>query len=333
MISGRSKRASGRLSVATASRGWLAALLCVAAMACGSEDDDPSSEQSDSGVEPGAMGGGGTPGGSPGGSPGGTPGGTPGGADAGANPGQDSGLPPDLGMNSEGDTFFRADTLVMKTPGLYAKPFGFESPLNDLPQDEVNKTLIGDGDGNGFVDLSLLIRFLKTNDPKAKNGKTTPGGGLCPFPLDEASACGPEPTFPFQTPPLAYTNGTNCKLEGTDQVAAGSCFVTAKGALTMTLAALGQVPLQDAQVIGTWEGTGISNGRVRGFLPKTVAQTSKIPAPAPAYLTNLGIQAGTPLTDFLSDSQLGKNGTVDGWWFLFDYSAKPATFDPAVVSP
>lgn len=304
------------ISGTTTSRELLAAFLCACALSgCGSEDEERADNSPDSG------GGSSVPDGS-----------TPSaGSDGGTGTAQDSGMP-DFGMNSESDTFFRAGTMVLKAPGLYAKPFGIEQSLNRLPQDTVDKALTSDEDADGFVDLSLLVRFLKTANPEAKNGMTAPGGGLCPFPVSESSACGPDPTFPFQSPPLAYTNGQDCQLEGTSEVASGACFVTAKGALTMNLSVLGPVPLQDAQVIGTWEGTGISNGRVRGFLPKSVAQTTRIADPAPKYLRDLSIKGGTPLTDFLSDKQLGKDSKgVDGWWFLFNFGAEPAKFDPAVA--
>jgi len=97
------------------------------------------------------------------------------------------------------------------------------------------------------VDLSLLVRFLKTNDLNAKNGQTAPGGSVCPYPVEQPVACGLDPTFPFQSPPLGYTNTKSCKLDGNDHLASGNCFAAAKGALTMNLAALGAVPLQTAR--------------------------------------------------------------------------------------
>src|SRR5690606_21217566 len=117
--------------------------------------------------------------------------------------------------------------------------------------------------------------------------------------------------------------------EGTSETASGACFVTAKAPITLNLPALGPVPLQDGQVIGRWEGDSIVDGRVRGFLPKSVAEATRLPAPVPPYLAAAGVTAGTPLTDFLSDRELAMNPDgVSGWVFLINFSASPATFDP-----
>lgn len=89
--------------------------------------------------------------------------------------------------------------------------------------------------------------------------------------------------------------------------------------------------MQDGQVIGTWDGQNISSGRVRGFLPKTVAAVTKLGEGLPPAFALLGVKAGAPLTNFLSDRELQKNARgEDGWWFLVNYTAKPAKFDPTV---
>jgi hypothetical protein len=97
----------------------------------------------------------------------------------------------------------------------------------------------------------------------------------------------------------------------------------------MQLPILGAVPLQDGQIVGTWDGANISNGLVRGFLPKTVGAATKLGEGLPAFLVLAGIQAGAPLSNFLEDAQLQKNARgEDGWWFLLSYTAKAAKFKP-----
>jgi hypothetical protein len=50
----------------------------------------------------------------------------------------------------------------------------------------------------------------------------------------------------------------------------------------------------------------------------------------PSFLVLAGIQAGAPLTNFLSDAQLQKNAHgEDGWWFLLTFTAKAAKFKAA----
>lgn len=263
-----------------------------------------------------------------GGTPGGTNTGTP---DAGMSTGTPMPTGPvDLGQNSQGDTFFRADTLLLKSPNLYATLLILRTDVTADGQNALNAALVGDDDKDGFVDMSLLLRFLNTKDPKTGSGQVTPGGALCAAPLAAEPACGPEATFPFQTPPVMFANATQaCGLTGAMESAPAPCFHTTPASLTMQLPILGAVPLQDGEIIGTWDGANISNGYVRGFLPKTVAMATKLGDGLPEFLVLAGIQKGAPLSNFLNDNQLTKNARgEDGWWFLLSYTAKPAKFTP-----
>ena len=208
-------------------------------------------------------------------------------------------------MNSAGDSFFRADTMVLRSPNLFLKIL-FETNITAAGQDALNATLTTDSDMNGFVDTSLVLRFVNTKTPSMTNAQLTPGGALCPLPIDPARACGPDATFPFYAPAVDYANGQSCPLLGTQEMAAGSCFASTPASIVIQLPILGAVPLQDGQVIGSWDGTGISNGRVRGFLPKTVAAVTKLGDGLPEAFALVGIAKGAPLTDFLSDRELSK---------------------------
>lgn len=288
------------------SRSFLA-LVCMSAVACGDDSDDANSstptDTPDASIVDGMVV-------------------TP--ADAYVAPPPDGSLPI---TNPSSETFFRTNTLTLLAPPMVTKPLGFEVDNTTDANNGLAQAMTADDDGNGFVDLSLLIRFLSAT-PQSGDGQTTTGGALCPFPLTDNQTCVPEVGFPFQAL-LQYTNGTDCKLEGTSEVAKGSCFVTSRAPLTMVLPIIGPVPLDEGQVIGTWQGAEIANGKVRGFLPKTVAAQTKLPDQLPEYLTRLTIKPGTPLTDFLSDKTLEKNGDgVDGWWFLLSFTAKPTKFKP-----
>jgi hypothetical protein len=249
-------------------------------------------------------------------------------ADAGTTPVPTG--PVDLGQDSAGDTFLRADTLLLKAPNLYATLIILRTDVTADGQNALNTALTTDGDSDGFVDMSMLLRFLKTNDPKSANGMVTPGGAMCPLPLGPGAACSPDKTFPFQAPPLSYANATQpCTLVGAQESAPAPCFATTPASLTMQLPILGAVPLQDGQIVGTWDGANISNGFVRGFLPKTVAAATKLGAGLPEFLVLAGIKEGAPLSNFLADAQLQKNARgEDGWWFLLSYTAKAAKFNP-----
>jgi hypothetical protein len=134
---------------------------------------------------------------------------------------------------------------------------------------------------------------------------------------------------------LTYTNsGESCALQGIPETVAAPCFVTAPASLTMQLPILGAVPLQDGQIAGTWDGANISNGLVRGFLPKAVAAATLLGDGIPAIYEFAGVKKGAPLLNFLMDNPLQKNGRgEDGWWFLLSFTGKPATFNPAPATP
>lgn len=245
---------------------------------------------------------------------------------------------------SADDQFFRVDRFLLKSPGVVLRPAGLEvsvtgqaqtgitdALVSDIDPDNNNDGEVDEGDGDGFVDLSLLVRFLGTESPASEAGRTTFGGGACPHPYAREIACGPSPELPFQARTASYTNRADCELDGTSHVAAGPCFITQKGGIMLTLPLLGDIPLEEGQVVGAWvdEGRGgIESGAIRGFLPQSVAEATKLGAELPPLAVSLGIKVGTPLAEFLPKAQRTTNSAgTDGWWFHIEFSAKPAIFD------
>lgn len=100
----------------------------------------------------------------------------------------------------------------------------------------------------------------------------------------------------------------------------------------MNLPLFGAVPLDDAQVIGTWadggEG-GIRTGWVRGFVSDETAMATTIQGEVPSHLALFDIQTGATLEIFLPEAQEAGPGGASGWWFLAELSAKPARFEMA----
>jgi hypothetical protein len=319
----------------------------MAAVACGGADDGGERNVSP-GVQPDA--GQNTPpqsndsGAQQGGQPGQTSMGGQGGTMSGGGTGNDAGTTvpsadagmPDLGANSQGDTFLRADTLVLKAPNMYVQvPLLGAQDVTMDGQNALNTALTSDDDSNDFIDMSMLLRFLKTSDPKVGSGQVTPGGAVCQWPIGPDMKCGPDKTFPFQTPALEHANaGQTCTLTGTQESVPAPCFTTTPASLTMQLPILGAVPLQDGQIVGSWDGANIKSGFVRGFLPKTVAAQTKLGAGVPPLLAVFNIKMGTPLINFFSEAQIGQNAKGEaGWWVVMSYTAKPVKFDPALPVP
>lgn len=240
---------------------------------------------------------------------------------------------------SADDTFYRCDTLKLILPHLVTKPLGtkdpaFQTDITGSAQGEVNKALVEDNEpndeGDGYVDLNAMIRFLGKVDTSQPGGFVTAGAGLCPFPYDASQVCGPLKLGPFQDT-AAYSNGKDCTLEGSSEMASGSCFAAAKGPRTVNIQLIGPVPLEDTQVIGAWADAGkagIEDGWIRGFLPEDVAMATKLPEQVPLAALALGIRGGAPLSDFLADKD--KQQSPPGWWFTLKYTAKPALYDASV---
>jgi hypothetical protein len=251
---------------------------------------------------------------------------------------------------SGGDSFFRVDSFTLKAPGVVLRPAGLEVRVTNQAQMGVDDALVSDtdpdkngdgqadsGDGDGLVDLSLLIRFVGTTAPASKVGKTTFGGGSCPHPYTPERVCGANAELPFQTQTTSYTNGNNCALDGASHVAMGPCFTTQKSAITLTLPLLGDVPLEQGQVVGAWanEGKGgIVQGAIRGFLSESIARATKLGSDLPPLAVSLDIKPGTALAEFLPNAERSMNAEgTPGWWFLIQFSAKPALFDAAATLP
>lgn len=330
----------GQLLRARAAKALCAGILVTATAACGASEDEKSSVDDITGGASNGNGAGAGNGAS--GGDGSSAGAGSGGAQPGGNssPDEDGGSSP---MSGEADTFFRADSLKLLEPTLVLKPaFLPQQDITGTAQDAVNEGLVEDnepddgdgvadsGDGDGYVDLNAIIKFIGGVDPTEAGGFVTAGAGLCPYPYEASQACGPLALGPFQEP-AEYTHGKDCKLNGASSTAPGSCFSSQQGAFTVNIQLIGAVPLQNTQVIGSWvDGAkgGISNGWIRGFLSEEVAMKTKLPQQLPIAALLLGIQPGTPLIDFLADAD--KSSSPAGWWFTLQYTAKPAVYDPKV---
>jgi hypothetical protein len=86
-------------------------------------------------------------------------------------------------------------------------------------------------------------------------------------------------------------------------------------------------------VIGSWQEGSIVNGRVRGFLSKSVAANTKLQQGIAGFEA-FGLSQGAPVVDFLPDAEVVKNSRgEDGWWFVISYTARPAMFAASSTQP
>ncbi|HVZ32864.1 MAG TPA: hypothetical protein VG963_10580, partial [Polyangiaceae bacterium] len=118
-------------------------------------------------------------------------------------------------------------------------------------------------------------------------------------------------------------------LTGTSTVVSGACFSSEPTRMTLTLPLFGDIQLDDAQMVGGW-GDGdpaeVSEGWLRGFVSEATAMKTTLQGQVPPELSLVGIQSGTPLTNFLPSGQREMGSSGQGWWFLVEFAAKPAAY-------
>jgi cysteine-rich repeat protein len=243
-------------------------------------------------------------------------------------------------------TVFRASDADLRDPHIYvdvpfvgctdvtdSAPLG-QASANDNLQDAVTM----DGDGDGFLDLSLMLIF-RPLDQVSATGNVDVATGLCTDPIATTS-CDLDPAVPAQ--PTTYTNMSSgtclAPYPGTVSTAGyvpaitdatASCFVTA--AVTITLDLQGtMVPLYDAQVGGTYVGapaTSLTNGLMRGFISETDADliTIDLGPLGMATLSSL-LPGGTGNCASHDDRDVGLDGVTMGWWFYLNFPADVVTY-------
>jgi hypothetical protein len=270
--------------------------------------------------------------------------------DSGAAPAKDAGTtaePPKEPFKpptGSQELLLRTDSFLFNSPEIVLRPFGREAPVTAEVQKSINASLVSDttpdnnmdglanaGDGDGVVDMNLIFRFRASGPATVNAGSIETGSALCKHPFDPSQSCPTDPAGPFQKIAEKYENQTDCKLAGTTEVATGPCFVTEVGRMMLELPLLGPVPLEEAQLVGSWAdggAGGIKNGFVRGFLSQEVARATKLGSDLPALAVALDIKPGTELALFFSDGALKTNSAgVPGWWFAIRFSAKPISME------
>jgi len=206
---------------------------------------------------------------------------------------------------------------------------------------ELQKLITMDGDGDNFLDLSFLIIF-DTLDPSGPGGTLTLEEAICTFPM-AGTVCQPDPlSVPVAVAYQNLTVGTCLSpLPGTlydpytPEVTTPSspCFVTDETVFDIDLGGI-VISLTKVRVAGTYVGnppTAITDGMMRGFMSETVADATLIPASFP-------VVGGQPLSVLLpggtnncaTHTDMDTDGIEPGWWFYFNYIADAAAYTAPV---
>lgn len=236
---------------------------------------------------------------------------------------------------------FRMDTLNLRDPHLFASVEGFPGFCEDVTDDSgiadvpsfngnLNDSLNNDGDGDGLLDTSVLMRFEPLGWPE-RPGNLLLGEGECTAPVEttQCTLVDPGPGDWFESTPdqlcRAALPGTVQPYDPPVPSIAGPCFATPPADLTLTFDGL-ELTLKNATLAGDWSNIGqdeIPGGLLRGFLSEDDADAIIIPE-------EIDVIGGQPLSSLLPGgtgncSELDDTDTLDGvtgWWFYFEYQAE-----------
>ncbi len=236
-------------------------------------------------------------------------------------------------------TVFRISDLDLRDPHLFVPLGPLCLDFTDTPVPTTDFSLNGslaeaittDGDGDGFLDLSLLHLF-RPFDTLAEDLRFDQAGGLCTAPID-GTVCDQDPVATPQVGSydgladgtcLAPLDGTTSGYSPAIVEPAAPCFVTAPQTVVLDLEGL-TVPLTDTQLAASWVGdpvTHLGDGLMRGFLSEEDADNLLLPPELP-------VVGGQPLSSLLpggtgscaaGDDRDVHQGTV-GWWFYLNDTA------------
>ncbi len=233
---------------------------------------------------------------------------------------------------------FRFSDLDLRDPHVFvdAGIFGcFDATDDPIPivgfsfNGSLADQIAGDGDGDGFLDLSSLLLFRQL-DLQAAGERVDFDNGLCVTP---PIACAPDPsTEPLITSYDGLAAGT-CLETVADTTSGYSpavgepiapCFVTVAETAAFQLGGL-TVTLEDLQLAATFAGDPLvlDAGLIRGFLSEADADALLLPPELP-------VVGGQPLSVLLAggtgscapgDDRDTRDGVL-GWWFYLNYTAE-----------
>lgn len=243
---------------------------------------------------------------------------------------------------------FRATSLQLRDPHMYAPVIGCLDVTNSgvgFPSFNARlaDALSNDGDGDGLLDLGLVIVFDDLATAPGATGTLRFGGADCTAPATGASCAGSSLYTLSFTNPVSGTclepepGTTTASYTPPVTVTSHPCFVTEAADVTIDLAGLSLV-LAECRIAATYVGdpAQLQLGLISGFVPADVAANTILPG---AW----GFAGGASLASVLpggsgncashSDLDTGPGG-ARGWWFYINFIAAPVPFDnPAAATP
>ncbi len=227
----------------------------------------------------------------------------------------------------EAPTVFRANAIQLKDPHV----FGDVGICADLTS-SFNSTLAAqvgsDGDGDGFLDLSLLHAFRPLEVAGVGLRFDTGYGDCvsstsCSWKLEPVPVTGDYSTEATMVclEPIA---GTTRPSYGTIATPAGPCFVSELGDLVLPLFGV-DMTFRGTKVAAQFTGdppTALGTGLLMGFLRMSDADSIVVPASVPIFgglPLSSAIRGGSGNCATGSDADTGPD-SESGWWFYFGFA-------------
>ncbi len=245
-------------------------------------------------------------------------------------------------------TAMRATDLNLIDPHTYVDMglLGCWDVTNNLGNQAVNAQLetaiTTDDDGDGYLDLSLIMVFRPLDPAGGVTGPLDLVVGQCTAPM-AGTVCDVDPAQPPQS--TTYTNESSGDCLGTYPgthrtsytpgltipSAPPVCFWSTGATITVTFGSI-SFPLQDVQVAGNYSGNPVdtlANGFMRGFLSEADANNIIFP-PDMALIHDKALSSllpgGAGCCASHDDRDTGLDGTTVGWWFYFNFPAERVTW-------
>ncbi len=236
-------------------------------------------------------------------------------------------------------TAFRIDWMALRDPHVFVRVLWSCYDVTDngvfgapSVNEQMNDNIQNDGDGDGYLDLSLVVVMRPLDQSPSYSGRADFAQALCTAPA-ASTTCSPDPSNPPQQ--STYANqGSGVCLEPYPGTTSGYspgitvpsappvCF--SMGTLDVTLNFAGTLfTLHDAELAAVYDAdpaTGYVNGLIRGFMSE---------AEADDIMVDLGALGTQPLSSLLQpdacgpgdDQDLGPDGQTLGWWFYLNFTA------------
>ncbi|MBI4563897.1 MAG: hypothetical protein HY716_04290 [Planctomycetes bacterium] len=240
-------------------------------------------------------------------------------------------------------TAFRIVSLALRDPHVFAElpVYGCSDLTDSAPpgtgvtpiNQAFEEAITGDEDGDGYLDLSILVLFNPLDPQSARGTLYFVMGGRCPA---AGGPCGPNPGTP--SIPVGYANGGGdpClePLTGTVSSAnyspaigtpASPCFVTDEAEIDLAIPGWTPVPLQAVRAGATYSGdppATLTNGLLRGFLSESVAGSVMVPTPGGSLPLSTFLPGGQNNCASHDDRDVGPDGVTSGWWIYFNFTAE-----------